>query len=273
MANTTGSGSDTGDAELLEINIALSEADIPKAVKLMESALKRDPNDVPKTLTLAKLLPQMARDEDAEQILRDLLVKKPDVPDAWLDLIRLLKKQDRIEDAKALVDQAKANVPKEHADLTLGQCYEVLGDIGAAEQHFSQARAAKPDDLGMSRTLINFYARVKSADRAREELQKLADTQPKNDTDKEHIAWANRELAVLIAQSGRYSDFQAAMARLKSAAPANGHRWRTKLPWPACYPIGPRRNPHPGHEDSGKDQERDDPSHGCPDSSWPASTK
>jgi len=70
--------------------------------------------------------------------------------------------------------------------------------------------------LGLARAVANFYGRIRNADKARAELERMVNAKSANDADKEHIAWANRELAVLIANSGTYQDFRQAMQRLRS---------------------------------------------------------
>jgi tetratricopeptide (TPR) repeat protein len=216
MANARGSTGDAASSEMLEIGMALSDKDLPKAIKLLEHARERDPNDPQKIVSLGQLLPEVGRDEEAEKLFRELVEKHPELPLGWFELMRFLKTRQRDEDAKEVVLQAQEKLPKDQIDLSMAQCYELLGDMPTAEKYFLKARDAKPNDLGLARALATFYARMKDGAKAREQLERVAGAKPANDADREHVAWANRELAIIIAASGTYQDFRTAMARLKS---------------------------------------------------------
>ena len=157
LANARDLTGDSAASDMLEISIALSENDIPKAVKLLESARERDPDDAQKIAILGQLLPQLGRDDEAEQLLRELVAKQPELPLAWFELVRFLKMQRREDDAREVISEAAAKLPKDEADLAMGQCYELMGDMDAAEKSFVQARDAKPNDLGLARALATFY--------------------------------------------------------------------------------------------------------------------
>ena len=214
LANARNVTGDSAASDMLEVSIAISESDIPKAVKLLESAREREPDDAQKIAILGQLLPQLGRDDEAEQLLRELAAKQPKLPLAWFELVRFLKTHRREDDAHEVISEAAAKLPKDEVDLAVGQCYELIGDMDAAEKSFVQARDAAPDDLGMTRALATFYVRTKQQDKAQQELTRLVKSKTAKDSDKEHVAWANRELAIIIASSGNYSDFQRAMAQL-----------------------------------------------------------
>ncbi|HEY1599327.1 MAG TPA: tetratricopeptide repeat protein [Pirellulales bacterium] len=219
LASARNLNGDTAASDMLEVSIAMSESDIPKAVKLLESAREREPDDVQKIVLLGQLLPQLGRDEDAEQLLRGLVDTQPQLPLGWFELVRYLKLHQREDDARAVIAQAEVKLPKEEVDLAVGQCYELIGDLPNAEKSFVKAHEGAADDLGVTRALATFYVRSKQTEKAREELTRLVQSEATKDSDREHIAWANRELAVIIAASGSYSDFQRAMAQL---TPKNG---------------------------------------------------
>ncbi|HZZ82334.1 MAG TPA: tetratricopeptide repeat protein [Gemmataceae bacterium] len=212
-------GGDSGTSEMLKIGIALADKDIPRAVKLLEEALQAEPDDPQKIVSLAQLLPELGRDDEAERLLRGLVESHSDFPLGWFELIRILKAKHRDDEAREVVLAAEGKLPKENYDLAMAQCYELLGDMPTAEKYFLKARDARPDDLGLARALATFYGRKKDVPKAREQLDRILKAKPANDADREHIAWANREVAVLIAASGTYQDFRAAMGRLQPKDP------------------------------------------------------
>ncbi len=161
IANAKGSGGDASSSEMLEVGAALADKDMPKAVKLLEHARERDPNDPQKMVSLGQLLPELGRDEEAEKLLRELVEKHPDLPLGWFELVRFLKLKQRDEDARQVVLAAQQKLPKDQTDLAMAQCYELLDDMTTAEQFFLKARDAKPNDLGLARALATFYARKK----------------------------------------------------------------------------------------------------------------
>ncbi|MBI2824344.1 MAG: tetratricopeptide repeat protein [Planctomycetia bacterium] len=209
-SDTTSEG---GDWQF-EPRVALTEGDNAKAVALVEEALAKDPEDVTKMLFLARILPRAERSEDAEKLLRQVVERKPELEMGWTELARCLNNMKRESDARDVIAEAQAKLPKDKVELVSAQCFELIGDKESAEEHYRKARDENPGDLGLTRALAMFYGRSEQRDKITKELDRLVKSTATNDSDKEHIAWANRELALATASGGTYADIEKALGRL-----------------------------------------------------------
>ena len=224
IANAKGSGSDASSSEMLEIG-ALADKDMPKAVKLLEHARERDPNDPQKMVSLGQLLPELGREEEAEKLLRGLVEKHPDLPLGWFELIRLLK-TEAARRRGAAGRAGRATETTQGADRSgHGTMLRVVGRHADGREFFLKARDAKPNDLGLARALATFYARKKDGAKAREQLDLIVKAKPTNDADREHIAWANRELSVMIAAERNLPGISAS----DGTAKPKDSKWRVSL--------------------------------------------
>jgi len=201
-------------SDLIDVSIALSENDPNKAIGLLEQARAADPDDVRKIVWLAQIKAKAARYDESEALFREAIEKDANFSLTWHELVKLLRDQRRESDAREVINLCLEKMSKDQAELVAGQCYELLGDVASAEEHMIKARDAKPDDLGMSRALAMLYGRSKDYVKAREELERIMAAKPASPTDREQSAWANREVALMIAGRGAYSDMIEALKRL-----------------------------------------------------------
>lgn len=200
--------------ELIDVSKAISDNNIAKAIEILSAAHARDPDDIRKTVWLGQILSKAARYDEAEALFREAIEKNPDFPTTWQELVTLLRDQRRESDAREVIKQALEKIEKPQNELIAGQCCEILGDLEAAEQHTKNARDQNPSDLGLARALAMYYARQKDFEKVRAELDRMLAFKPANSADREQIAWANREVAIMIAGRGTYSDLKAALNRL-----------------------------------------------------------
>src|SRR5262249_35111591 len=99
-----------------------------------------------------------------------------------------------------LLEQARAQLPKERASLTLALCSEAVGRVKEAREFYQAALAAAPRDPQVLRLATGFYLRAGPVRDAGLCLRRVLDAAP--DGSAGNTAWARRSLAVLLAGAG-----------------------------------------------------------------------
>ena len=119
----------------------------------------------PTTIVLTgRVLNSQGRTEEAEFVLRRVIVEYPDFPAGYSELAELLLKDSRNQEATVLLEQGITEIPSSamlHNDL--GMCYVVSEHFKLAADSFSRARELDRDDaaytanLAMARALQGNY--------------------------------------------------------------------------------------------------------------------
>ena len=122
-------------------------------------------NPQPTTIVLTgRVLNSQGRTEEAEFVLRRVIVEYPEFPAGYSELAELLLKDNRNQEATILLEQGITEVPSSamlHNDL--GMCYVVSEEFKMAADSFSRAReldrndAAYTANLAMARALQGNY--------------------------------------------------------------------------------------------------------------------
>ena len=122
-------------------------------------------NPEPATIVLTgRVLNAQGRTEEAEFVLRRVIVEFPDYPAGYSELAELLLKDDRTHEATSLLEQGVAQIPSSamlHNDL--GMCYVITEKFSLAGDSFARAReldrndAAFTANLAMARALQGDY--------------------------------------------------------------------------------------------------------------------
>ena len=157
--------------------------------------------------------------EEAEAEFRKAVELAPETSDAWLELIRLLVKQKKNDEALRVVQSAQIKLPEDRRALTLAQGYELLGDIAQAEQFYQSALTAGAQNLFAKQQISAFYFRTNRREQAKKYLNEILSSTPQTPQEKELYAWARRMTAELLADDGNYSRFLQAIELL---TPQNG---------------------------------------------------
>src|SRR5262249_31025916 len=148
------------DLRRLEVAVALRMHDSNNAIERALELVKPDSTDYRDCLWLGQVLAESGqRPEQAERHLRRAVELADTLPETWVVLIEFLASRNRLDDAAAEIDKARAKLSKEHAELALAQCYEAIGQPEKARQHFDAALAARPKDVNVFRNLAAFCIR------------------------------------------------------------------------------------------------------------------
>jgi tetratricopeptide (TPR) repeat protein len=189
------------DLRRLEVDVALRSHDNSNAIERALELVKPDSTDYRDCLWLGQVLAETGqRPEQAERHLRHAVELADTLPETWVVLIEFLAARNRLDDAAAEIDKARAKLPMEQADLALAQCYEAVGQPNKARQHFDAALAARPKDVNVLRNLTAFCIRNGQLRDAEQFLRPLHER--KIEATQEDADWARRNLAWVRAATG-----------------------------------------------------------------------
>ena len=118
------------------------------------------------------------------------------------------------EEVLKVVQDAQIKLPEDRRNAVLAQGYEAVGDQTQAQTYYLAALEAAPNDLGVQRTVASFYLRTNRRAEAEKQLDQMIKATGSSPADREHVAWARRTTAQLLASDGDYRNFQKAQELL-----------------------------------------------------------
>ena len=180
-----------------------------------------DSSTVEDLLIQAQLL--IARRGDAERIeelLTKALTLAPNQRMAWFLWVSFLIREQRLTEARGVLDRIKMEVPDEPPQLrpwTLAQCEELLGDLDQADQHYEEAHRDNVANLQILNEHIGFRVRHNRQQGAQALLKVLAD--PASGLDDE----IRRQAEILRNKlrgktANSYAEFEEALSALQANA-------------------------------------------------------
>ncbi len=89
--------------------------------------------------------------DEAEKALRRAVDLGREQPEAWIGLVRHLISVGQNAQAKAEIDNASRTLPAERKDVTLAQCYELLGYLKESADHHQAAVEKHPESAAVQR--------------------------------------------------------------------------------------------------------------------------
>ena len=168
---------------------------------------------------LGCILSTAGRPADGEDELRRA-VAFPDAGwDATAALAAHLAGRGRGPEADAAVAELKAKLPERYAALPLARCYEAADRLELAGRYYDEALNRRPDDGATLVAAATFRLRLNQAARAEPLLRRLLG--PGVEASAADLAWARRELAMLLAADGDDAKHEEASALL-GAGPKPG---------------------------------------------------
>ncbi len=191
------------------------------AIALAERAAE-DSDNPSDHIWLGYLLASVGRGDEAIAAYQRAVELSPTNRQAALTLLRQLIISDRRDEAESLVRRLAIDMPQQDAAGLLGLCYEMLGQLPMAQHYFEMALAARPSDPAALRDLAAFFLLLKNGSRAEPLLDQLLAMSSQDEAAQSHVAWARRTKAKMLADSGRYADYLAALDLIKANRPAGG---------------------------------------------------
>ncbi len=168
---------------------------------------------------LGNLLTAAGRPSDGEDELRRAAAFPNAGWDATAALAAHLAGRGRGREAEDAVEGLKAKLPERYAALPLARCYEAAGRLDLAERYFGEAVKRRPDDGATLIAAATFHLRLDHGGLAGPLLRRLLG--PGAEASAADLAWARRELAMVLAADGDDAKVEEAAAVL-GAGPGPG---------------------------------------------------
>jgi tetratricopeptide (TPR) repeat protein len=139
-------------------NLYMSLRDTAGAEPYYRTAIDLDDSFYPAKLNLAGLLNSRGQNEEAENLLREILRDFPEVNEAAYPLAMILAETGRYEEAAVYLRQASAAMPEESRILyNLGLIEQAKGRTAEAEDALLRALEAEPGNLDYLYALADHY--------------------------------------------------------------------------------------------------------------------
>jgi tetratricopeptide (TPR) repeat protein len=200
-----------------EVVLALGQR--AEAVRRAWQAAPETSRDFRDHLWLARVLDRTDRSAEARAILRRVVERWPSTPDVWVALVTHLARLGNVDEAARVLQEALQRLDPAQAPLVRAVCLEALGQREEASAQFQAALRANPEDCAVLRQVSDFYLRTCLPGRAEPCLRELLD--PIRGAPGTDVAWARRNLALLLASAGA-AHFDEALALIRENLGAGG---------------------------------------------------
>jgi tetratricopeptide (TPR) repeat protein len=217
----------------LAVAVSLQSRDSNRAVGLALQAVHEDSKDYRDYLWLGQVLEAAepaedvgrisnpsyrSKQDEAEKQFRRAVELAPQIPETWLALVRYLSAAQNGSEAEKVIEQARQHLSKESGMLTLAACFESIGRLDQARDHYHRALEANPGNPSIMRNVASFYLRTGQADDAEPVLKHLMEVKPEIGNSKsdpltlpsppggegkgEGADWARQQLALVLINRG-----------------------------------------------------------------------
>ena len=187
---------------------------ITAAIAQLQEIIKLDSSDNEAALWLARLLRLNNHDDQAEQVLREILAKDADNKGAIDQLSLLLLDHNESDAAISLLESFLQQAPSADLYDRLGDAYEQVQQTSKAEAAYRQAVSMEPDQTDPRRHLAqSLYDQGRYAD-ALAEYQHLADLEP--DSVSDHL-----RMSEIYRRLQQFDKAQEQVLLAKQRAPGN----------------------------------------------------
>jgi pentatricopeptide repeat protein len=201
-----------------EIALRLKNKD--RTFELARRAVPPETTDYRDHLWLAGVLAALGRRHETEEVLRTATRLAQRVPDAWTALVAHLARAGQMEEAEATMEDMRAALPADQAPLALAICLEALARTERADKQYQAALSRKPYDFIVLRRAAQFYLRTLQPHKAEPLLGVLLD--PTVFVPERDLAWARRQLALVLSTGGDRQKVRHALALLDRNRQAAG---------------------------------------------------
>jgi tetratricopeptide (TPR) repeat protein len=181
------------------------------ALKLAEQSVQHS-KEYTDYLWLGQLYLQVRR-ADARKAFETACALQPAAPEPYLVLVSYFISLGDPKSAAAVIDKASRFLPGADAPPVLAVCHEMLGQTSQAEKILADALTAQKGDLQAMQNLIGHYVRSGQPHKAEPYLRKMVAASSVKDNP-DHLAWARRSLARVLASKRDFHEFKKAMELL-----------------------------------------------------------
>ena len=146
--------------------------------------------------------------DNAEKALRRAVNLEPKLALAWKALVQFYVLAEDPYKAQKAIEDAKMSVPADNLTELMAECYEIAGNMDAAQRWYEEMLKKSPQDIAVVRRVIEFYRHASKPEPAKILLQGILDG--KIQAGAVDVAWARQVMAQFLGGSGRYPDLQKA---------------------------------------------------------------
>jgi len=209
----------------IEPLVLLNTGDPEAAFESGEKIVAQRPNDPATQVWFAQLANQMGKLEAVEAAFRKATELNPSEPEYWTQLIAVCVQQKKNEDIEIALRAARLALDAEYLPLLTAKLYELQGRWQDAERIYLSAFANRLDEVAIARRMATFYLLwVKKNPANREKAAPYINrilresNEGRVDMHNEHVVWARRRVARMLAASGDYRQSLKAQRLLNQGA-------------------------------------------------------
>lgn len=203
-----------GDLGRKVAQVAIDHQDLEKAEEIARKTVAANPGSLKDRLGLVQILRDRGHQTAAEEELKNFVALGKDDPDRWIALVWwYVVPTKQPEKAELAIKEAEKTLPHASAPMALAQCCKLMGDgyegmnndtaqvkwYSEAEKWYEEDRAAHPDDLLVTRRLVEFFIRTKQFEKALSRLKAIVKQNDGKGKNSDMVVWANRERALILA--------------------------------------------------------------------------
>ena len=187
--------------------------DSERALDLALKSVRPESKTYQDHLWLGRILGVLGKKAEAEKALRQACKLGEKAPETWVALVAFLAGSDKKKEAEQVIEQAHKKLPADQASVALAACYENIGDLKKAEEHFLTALKAAPEDVRMLRNLASFYIRHGQLGKVEPRLRAILSLDGKASA--ADVVSARRGLAATLAAGSDRRRFEEALTLIE----------------------------------------------------------
>ena len=142
------------------------------------------------------------------------------IGEVWVALVSHLVTTGQSGEAEAVIAEAARRLPPGQAPLYLARCHELVRRFDRAGESYRKALERSSRDILAMRSAVEFYQRLGQSAQAEQQLRRLLEAETA--APEEDLAWARRQLALLLVGNGDSKRWQEALSLIDQNGQIHG---------------------------------------------------
>ncbi len=194
----------------LAAEVSLVRQEPQQALLRAARAVSENSSNFEDHLWLAQVYRAAGDVEREETELRTAVRLAPYAGTAWLALTQQLLRNDRKDEAEAIIDRIRTEAPEDRQPPILALCLDALGQFPAAEREYLRALELVPEDRRLLHDAARFFQRTRKLADAERYWRKLLSLNDRGTAAER--CFARRGLAMVLTMQGDYARFREAVS-------------------------------------------------------------